>query len=238
MTGTFYAIGVGPGDPDLLTLKAFRYLQSGAIIAYPIGADSGTSLARKIAAPHIPDDTEEFGFAVPMRVERDPAQQAYRSAAETLADYLTSGRDVVLLCEGDPLFYGSAMFLTKRLAKDFPVEIVPGITSLTASAAAAKHPLAARNDKLKVLPAPLDEDVLEREIKGSETIAIIKVGRHFEKVRTVLDRLKLINHAVIVEHATDEKEKITPLRQMSKGERPYFSTILIYQGDEDWGYHG
>jgi len=235
MSGTLYAIGVGPGDPDLLTLKAVKIIRSGALVAYPVGGDSETSLARKIASPHISQGSREYGFTIPMRVEREPAAKAYDKAAADLAEVLQKGGDVALLCEGDPLFYGSAMYLVERLSSRFACEVIPGITSLTACAAAILRPLAARNERLKILPAPMDETVLEVELANCEAAAIIKVGRHFEKVRKVLQKLGLGKQAIVIERATGEDEKITPLDQMAEGERPYFSTILIYKGEERWG---
>ena len=243
MSGRLYAIGVGPGDPELLTLKAVRVIQSGAVIAYPVAqpsdqpasSDSGTSLARQIAAPHIADDATEYGFPVPMRLERTPASDAYDEAALEIARTLEGGRDVALLCEGDPFFYGSAMYLVERLSPRFDCEIVAGVTSLTACAAAIGRPLAARNERLKILPAPMDETMLEIELANTEAAAIIKVGRHFEKLRTILRKLNLADAAVLIERATGASEQVTPLNDIEEGDRPYFSTILIYKGAERWG---
>lgn len=232
MNGVLYAVGVGPGDPELLTLKAVRLIQSGAVIAYP--SNGQASLAREIAASHIPAKTEEYGFEVPMRVERQPASDAYDRAANHMRTLLETGRNVVLLCEGDPFFYGSAMYLVNRLSSDFTCEIVPGITSLTACAATINQPLAARNEVLKIIPAPLSADRLEDELRKTDTAAIIKVGRHFEKVRTVLSKLGLADKATIIENATGKTQKITALTDIADGERPYFSTILIYNGPENW----
>ena len=234
MSGTVYAIGVGPGDPELLTLKALHIIQSGALIAYPVGADSGESFAREIAAPHIPSDANEYGFTIPMRVDPTLAQSAYDEAAREIAHTLEGGLDVALLCEGDPLFYGSAIYLLERLSARFKCEVTPGITSLTACAAACNHPLATRNNRLKVLPAPMDEITLEVELANTEAAAIIKVGRHFEKLRKIIKKLNLDEGALLVEHATGEREKITPLNDVEKGEQPYFSTILI-NNDEQRG---
>lgn len=239
MSGRLYAIGVGPGDPELLTLKAVRVIQSGAMIAYPVAhpasGESGSSFAREIAAPHIPLGTKEYGFTMPMRVERAPASDAYDVAARHMAETLQAGNDVALLCEGDPFFYGSAMYLVERLSNRFECEIIPGITSLTACAAASGRPLSARNERLKILPAPMDETMLEVELANTEAAAIIKVGRHFEKLRTILRKLDLADAAILIERATGAGEKITPLNEVEEGKQPYFSTILIYKGAERWG---
>jgi precorrin-2/cobalt-factor-2 C20-methyltransferase len=233
MTGTFYGLGVGPGDPELITLKAWRIISHVPVIAYP-AANGSDSLARRIAAPFIPEDVVELAIPVPMRREREPAQEAYDEAALAIAAHLDQGRDVAFLCEGDPLFYGSFAYLLSRLAQDYLTQIVPGITSITACAAAIGRPLAARNDILKVLPGTLDASRLRQEIASSEAIAILKVGQHFEKIRAVLDELGLSARATIIEKATRDDEKITPLCDVPAGERPYFSTILIYKGGEAW----
>jgi precorrin-2/cobalt-factor-2 C20-methyltransferase len=233
MSGTFYGLGVGPGDPELITLKAWRIISQAPVIAYP-AANGQDSLARRIASPFIPEDVIELAIPVPMRVEREPAQEAYDEAARTIATHLEEGRDVAFLCEGDPLFYGSFAYLLIRLAKNYPTRVVPGITSITACAAAINRPLAARNDVLKVLPGTLDAVRLRDEIAAADAIAIMKVGQHFDKIRGVLNELALADRAIIIEKATRDDEKITPLKDVPEGERPYFSTILIYKGGEAW----
>ena len=233
MSGTFYGLGVGPGDPELITLKAWRLISQVPVIAYP-AANGNDSLARRIAAPFIPEDVIELAIDVPMRREREPAQEAYDMAAQAIAGHLDQGRDVAFLCEGDPLFYGSFAYLLTRLAPNYLTEVVPGITSITACATAIGRPLAARNDILKVLPGTLEAQRLKDEIASADAIAIMKVGQHFEKIRAVLTELGLAGRATIIEKATLDEEKITPLADVPEGERPYFSTILIYKGGESW----
>jgi len=233
VSGTFYGVGVGPGDPELLTLKAWRLISQVPVIAYP-AANGNDSLARSIAAPFIPEDVIELAIAVPMQRERQPAQDAYDVAAQAIANHLDQGRDVAFLCEGDPLFYGSFAYLLGRLGQNYLTQIVPGIVSITACAAAIGRPLAARNDILKVLPGTLDASRLKEEIAASDAIAIMKVGQHFEKIRAVLSELGLTRRATIIEKATRDDEKITPLADVPEGERPYFATILIYKGGESW----
>ncbi len=233
MSGTLYGLGVGPGDPELITLKAWRIISHVPVIAYP-AANGTDSLARRIASPFIPEDVTELAIPVPMRVEREPAQEVYDEAARAIAHHLDQDRDVAFLCEGDPLFYGSFAYLLTRLAKDYATEVVPGITSITACAAAINRPLAARNDILKVLPGTLDASRLKMEIAEADAIAIMKVGQHFVKIRGVLNELALADRAIIIEKATRDDEKVTPLADVPEGERPYFSTILIYKGGEEW----
>ena len=167
-----------------------------------------------------------------MRPERAPAQRAYDAAAGAIAARLDDGQSVAVLCEGDPYYYGSFMYLDQRLGAQFEVEIVPGITSLTAAAAQLGRPLAARRDRLKVLPAMLARDVLRKELSGTEAAAIIKIGRYFDTVREVLDELQLSDRAYVVSHATLPQQQIDRLDRLPAGESRYFSTILVYAGDE------
>lgn len=234
MIGTLYLVGVGPGDPELLTLKAARLLESIPVVAYPTtGEDS--ALALEIASSHLNPTAERLPVSIPMSVERGPAQAAYDTAAEAILAHLRAGRDVAWLCEGDPLFYGSAMYLVTRVGAHAPVEIVPGVTSLTAAAAAIGRPLAARNELLKILPAPLDDATLRIELAATPAAAIIKVGRHFDRVRALLAETGHADGAVVVEHATTARQRITRLADFGHDERPYFSTILCYRGTEAWG---
>lgn len=233
MSGTLHLVGVGPGDPELLTLRAVRVLAAARLVAYP-AADSGAALARDIATPHLAPDAEHLPIALPMSIARAPAQAAYDAAAATLLARLRAGDDAVFLCEGDPLFYGSAMYLLARLGRDAEIEIVPGVTSLTAAAAAAARPLAARNEILKVLPAPLPDATLRAELATAPAAAIIKVGRHFDRIRALLHDTGHAANAVVVEHATTPRQRVTPLAACAADARPYFSTILCYRGDEAW----
>ena len=170
---------------------------------------------------------------VPMRVERFPAQQVYASAAEQIATHLDAGTDVAVLCEGDPFFYGSFMYLFARLADRFPVEIVPGVSSLTACAAALKRPLTARNDVLTVLPGPLPDAELRQRIEAAQAIAIMKVGRHLPRIRALLDEMGLTANAGYIERASLVAEHVSKLAD-APDNAPYFSMILIYRGDDPW----
>jgi precorrin-2/cobalt-factor-2 C20-methyltransferase len=233
MTGTLHLVGVGPGDPELLTLKAVRILGVADVIAYPTTGEDA-ALALSIAGGHLNPAAERLPVAIPMQVERAPAQAAYDVAAEAILTHLRAGRDVAWLCEGDPLFYGSAMYLMSRISGNAPVSVVPGVTSLTAAAAAIARPLAARNEVLKILPAPLPDDILRPELMQTPAAAIIKVGRHFDRIRTLLAETGHAEAAVVVEHATGTRQRITPLKSFGFDERPYFSTILCYRGEEAW----
>ncbi|GGE17083.1 precorrin-2 C(20)-methyltransferase [Aureimonas endophytica] len=230
MTGRLYGLGLGPGDPELLTLKAARLLAAVPVIAYP-HAEGGDSLARRIAAPHLPGGQIEIPIGLCMTTARRPAQDAYDAAAAAMTAHLAAGRDVAALCEGDPFFYSSFMYLFERLAARFPVEIVPGVSSLGAAAALARRPLAARNDGFAVVPAPLADAAIARRLEGAEGFAILKLGRHFARVKALLATLGLAEHCTYVENATMPGGRALPLAETGD-EAPYFSLILGYRGTE------
>jgi precorrin-2/cobalt-factor-2 C20-methyltransferase len=225
-TGTVYGIGVGPGDPELVTLKALRLLRAAPVVAYPAPLD-GNSFARSIVAQFLTDSQREIAIRVPMVPERFPAQDVYDRAAREIGVEAAAGRDVAVLCQGDPFFYGSFMYLFVRLAAAFPVEIVPGVSSLTACAAAGRLPLAARDETLTVIPATLDAAALERRLAGVDAAAIIKLGRHFAKVRDVLVGLGLAARAQYVERASLPNQRILALADIDAAAVPYFAMILL-----------
>ncbi len=230
--GVLYGVGLGPGAPDLITLRAARLIEGAAVVAYPTLAGAA-SFARAIAADLIAPEAEEIVMDVPMSVARAPAQAAYDDGAARIATVLDQGRDVVCLCEGDPFFYGSFMYLFARLSDRYRVEVVPGVTSVTACAAQAGMPLAARNERLTVLPGPLPEDELRARIDGAESVVIMKVGRHLPKIRMVVDGLGLTDQAVYVERATLAEELVLPLSE-APVRAPYFSMILLTKGADPW----
>ncbi|MEM8749625.1 MAG: precorrin-2 C(20)-methyltransferase [Pseudomonadota bacterium] len=236
MNGTLYGIGVGPGDPELLTMKAHRLLKTAPVVAYP-APDSGESFARSIVADYMPGGQIEIPIVVPMRVERFPAKSVYDQAAASIAEHLDSGSDVVVLCEGDPFFYGSFMYLFERLSASHHCEVVPGVSSLMASGAMMGRPLAARNDVLTVVPGPCEDAIISRALENSDALAFIKVGRHLPRLKNLIERAGLMEQATYLERVTLENQRIMPLSKVgTAGEptAPYFSMILIYRGAEDW----
>ena len=224
-SGRLYGLGVGPGDPELLTLKALRLLREVPVIAYP-APEHGNSFARAIVAAWIGGHQREIAIRFPMRPGIPPIE-IYDSAAAALAAELDRGHDVALLCQGDPFFYGSFINLFIRLAGRYGIEIVPGVSSLTACAAAAALPLVSRDQSLAVIPATLDEVELARRLGEADVAAIVKLGRHVAKVRRVLDRLGLIDGAIYIEHATLADQRVAPLACIAPEEAPYFSMALV-----------
>ncbi len=232
MTGTLYGVGLGPGDPDLITLKAARLIEGASVIAYPTLA-GGDSFARAIAAGLISENVQEIRMDVPMTTDRAPAQAAYDAGAAEIATVLDQGQDVVCLCEGDPFFYGSFMYIHARLAERYDVQVVPGVTSVTACAAVSGRPLVARNERLTVLPGPMDEATLRERIAGAEAVAIMKVGRHLSKIRGVIEDLGLTASASYIERATLAEQVVLPLSEAPE-KAPYFSMILLTKGADPW----
>jgi len=224
-SGRLYGLGVGPGDPELLTLKALRLLRAVPVVAY-LAPENGESFARSIVAAWIGGHQREIAIRFPMRPGPPPVE-IYDGAAAELAAELEDGRDVALLCQGDPLFYGSFINVFTRLAGRYRIEIVPGVSSLTACAAAAAIPLVSRDDALAVIPATLDEEQIAARLAAGGTAAIVKIGRHLPKVLRALNRLGLLDAAVYVEHATLPTQRIALLSAIESDEAPYFSMVLI-----------
>lgn len=223
--GRLYGIGVGPGDPELLTLKAWRLLQSVPVVAYPV-ADGGKSLARSIVAGYLKPDQIEVPMWFPFKLS-ESAQPHYDHAAEMLAEHLAAGRDVGVLCEGDPFFYGTFMYLFTRLSDRFATEVVPGVSCVMAHAAQLGTPLTYRNDVFTVLSAILPAEVLAERLAQADAAVILKLGKHFSKVYGVLQQLGLADRARYIERATMPNQQIVPIHEVDPASVPYFALISI-----------
>ena len=232
MTGTLYGVGVGPGDPDLITLKAVNILKTVPVIAYP-AAGNDASLARRLAACHIPAERIEIQICIPMCVERRPAQEIYDQAAMDIADHLDQCRNVAVLCAGDPLLYGSFTYLFSRLAEQYAVEIIPGISSVTAGPAVAGLPIATRNDVLSVIPAPLDDASLRCHLNACDSAVLIKLGRHWPRVKTLLRAMSLLDKCQFIERATVPEQHICRACDFD-GPAAYFSLAIVRKQGALW----
>jgi len=232
--GRFWGVGVGPGDPELITLKAARLISSADVVAFHAGVGKSSN-ARRIAASLIPDDVieEELRYPVTTGATSHPGGYAgamaafYSEAAGRLAAHLEAGRDVVLLAEGDPLFYGSFMYMHDALAERFETVIVPGVTAFVAATAAAAAPLARQTDVLTVLPGTLPEPELARRLADTDAAVIMKLGRTFPAVRRALEAAGRLDHAVYVERASMPEERWLPVADVDPGSVPYFSLIVV-----------
>lgn len=224
--GRLIGVGVGPGDPELLTLKAVRCLRDAPVIAY-VSAQGRPSIARQIGAQHIPAGRKELNLALPMSSLPELADAAYDEGSSRISAELEHGRDVALLCEGDPMFYGSFAQLLSRVSEHYPTEIVPGVTSISAASAATRQPLVFRSASLVVVPATLPGESLAARLRIAEAAAILKLGRHIGKVRRVLAELGLLERAVYVEWASTERERWTQLADLETESAPYFALVLV-----------
>ena len=234
MSGRLYGIGLGPGDPELVTLKAVRCLASVPVVAY-FCKKGRRGNARHIADAFMPRGCAELQLAYPVTTEipvRHPDYTAclapfYAEAAERLAENLAAGRDVALLCEGDPLFYGSFMHLYIRLRGRFAVTIVPGVSGMSGCWAAAGLPMSWGDDVLTVLPGTLSREALREKLLQSDASVVMKIGGNFAKVREAIEAAGLLDEAIYVERGTMEGEIVLPLRDKVGDDAPYFSVILV-----------
>jgi len=231
--GKIFGVGLGPGDPELITRKAARLVGDADVIAYYSGTH-GRSIARAIAADLIPDGVFEERLVYPVTTGTVDHPGGYNGAiadfydesAARLAVHLDAGRTVVVLCEGDPLFYGSYMYLHDRLANRYDAEVVPGVTSVSAAAAAAAEPLVRRTDVLTILPGTLPEPELARRLADTDGAVIMKLGRTFPAVRNALAQSGRLADAVYVERASMDGQRIAPVADVDPADVPYFSVIL------------
>jgi precorrin-2/cobalt-factor-2 C20-methyltransferase len=234
MSGRLYGIGLGPGDPELLTLKALRLIQSAPVVSYFAKAGRRGN-ARTIVDQWMTGQAEEVPLHYPMTTEHafdspvyvSVLAEFYADAVARLSTHLDAGRDVALLAEGDPLFYGSFMHLYIRLRDRYPVTLVPGVTGMTGCWSVAGEPMTWGDDTMAVLPGTLPHDGLVERLKSTDAAVIMKLGRNFAKVRDAVAEAGLLGRAIYVERGTMADELVMPLAEKIDGKAPYFSLILI-----------
>lgn len=233
MVGTLSIVGVGPGDPELITLRGARLIGAASVVAY-FCREKHPSQARTIAQAHIGPKAEELRLVYPFTTEvsvNDPAYHHnmsafYDQSAERLAEVLATGRDVTLLCEGDPFLYGSAMYVFDRLRLRCNTQIVPGIMAMNGCWGQAQTPMTHGDDVLCVLPATLPEAELAGWLERADAAVIMKIGRNMPHVRQAITRSGRMEDAVYVERGTQGAQVITPLAEREGG-APYFSLVLL-----------
>jgi precorrin-2/cobalt-factor-2 C20-methyltransferase len=232
--GRLIGVGVGPGDPHLLTLKAVHVLQRAEVVAHFAKAGNSSN-ARAIVAQFLRPDVWELPLLYPITTEKPTGDANYRSAiqvffdeaAAAVAAHLDAGRSVAVLSEGDPLFFGSYMHLHVRLMKQYPTDVIPGVTAMSGCWSAAGLALAQGDDVLTVVPATLDEAELVRRFRQNDPTVIMKVGRNLSKVRRALAAADRLNHATYVERGTTDQEQLMPLVDKLDDTAPYFAIILV-----------
>ncbi|MGO4704606.1 precorrin-2 C(20)-methyltransferase [Microvirga sp. 2MCAF38] len=231
----FYGLGLGPGDPDYMSVRALKVLQSADRLVH-FSKKGKRGNARTIADAVVsPDPDREIALVYPVTTEIPASDEAYAAAitpfyeeaAEHLAAEIEAGRTLAVLCEGDPFFYGSFMHLWRRLAPRFETEVVPGITGMSGCWTRAGVPITWGDDVLTVCPATLDRDALFNKLTTTDAAVIMKLGRHLPKVREVLKDAGLHERAVYVERGTMAGEFHCPLAQKADDDAPYFAMILV-----------
>lgn len=231
--GKLFGVGLGPGDPELVTLKARRVIEAAHVVAYPC-ARHGRSVARGIAASYVRVDQLEIAMSFPVTTERTGHPEGYEGAlrdfydesAAELVEHLEQGRDVAVLCEGDPFFYGSYMYLHERLAHRYETEVIPGVTSFSAAAAAAGTPLVKHDDVFTVLPGTLAPDAVAERLRSADAAVVLKLGRAFAGVCDAAEQAGVAGRAIYVERASSPEQRISALREV-EGDVPYMSLVLV-----------
>jgi precorrin-2/cobalt-factor-2 C20-methyltransferase len=232
--GRLIGLGVGPGDPELITVKALRLLRESPVVAYFV-AKGKKGNAFGIIEGHLQQAQTLMPLVYPVTTEALPVHMSYeqvisdfydRSSAEVAA-HLDAGRDVAVICEGDPMFYGSYMYLHDRLADRYEAEVIPGVCSMLGGASVLGAPLVYRNQSLSVLSGVLSAEELKRKLQDADAAVIMKLGRNLPKVRQVLVETGLADRALYVERATMANQKIVPLAEVDPMSSPYFSLIIV-----------
>jgi precorrin-2/cobalt-factor-2 C20-methyltransferase len=232
--GCLFGLGVGPGDPELITVKALRLLRAAPVVAYFV-AKGKKSNAFGIIENYLDAAQATVPLVYPVTTEKLEPPLCYESiigdfydtAAHELAQHLDAGRDVAVICEGDPFFYGSYMYLHDRMAAHYDTTVVPGVCSMLGGAAVLGAPLVYRNQSLLVLSGVLPAAELKQRLSVADAAVIMKLGRNFDKVRGVLDELNLAGRALYVERATMQNQRIVPLDEVDPMASPYFSLIVV-----------
>lgn len=245
MTGTLWAVGVGPGDPELLTLKAARLIRDASAVACFSGPGK-QSIALRIAQGQIPAGTPVVTFEYPVTTGTTDHVAGYDGAmadfydasASRLRELLTAG-DVVLLAEGDPLFFSTNMYLLDRL-EDLDCRIVPGVTSIQGSTSAAAVALSRHEDVVTILAGTMSEPELAWRLAQTDAAVVMKLGHNFSKVRAALASAGLLERAIYVRQATWEEQKVLPVAGVDPSTVPYFSMVIVPGQDrraDDAGRH-
>lgn len=226
-TGTLYGIGIGTGDPELLTFKAARLIKQSPVISY-IQNPEGHSLGRDIAAEHIHREHIQLPIVYRMSRDREKINAAYDSAAQAIKEHLNQGRDVAMLCEGDPLFYGSFNYLLERLKDQFICKVVPGISSVQAVAAATQAPLIMQNQTLAVVSARNSDSSILQALSTHDSVAILKAGPHRPRLMALLKQSGRWQQASYVTRATQDNEVVYHnLNDLPCETGDYFGLMLV-----------
>ncbi len=233
--GTIYGVGLGPGDPDLMSVRADRLLRNARHVAF-FRKPGHSGQARNIVNGMIPQDAVEFPMEYPVTTEIPISDPRYKELLASFYEDCTThlralseqGQDVVVLCEGDPFFYGSFMHLYNRLRENSQVEIVPAITGMSGAWTATGDPITWGDDVLTILVGTLPEDDLARRMAQTDALVVMKIGRNIDKVKRALKTTGLFDRAWIVEYAQMPNQRVCKLSDNCEGITPYFSIIIVH----------
>ena len=230
-------MGVGPGDPDLLTLAAVRAIEAAQVVACPVARPGAESMAATIAQRWIRPDQQRLPLLFPMVEAAVPRQEAWHAAADALAAEIERGQNVVLLCEGDASLFATSSYVVLAMRQRHPacsVQVIPGITAMSAAAAAEAWPLALQQDQLLVMPCPDSPDdlkaALEVASRQGRVLALLKLGRRWAWVRPLLEEQRLLVETLFAERVGWPDQIVCRADQVPATQRPYFSLLLIRQG--------
>ncbi len=229
--GTLYGISVGPGDPELITLKGLRILKQSPVVAFPCGVKGKLGMAQLIVDEWLESHQVQLALSFPYVLDMVILTQAWQVAAEQVWQYLHLGQDVAFVCEGDVSFYSTFTYLAEMLKQLHPecvVQTVPGVCSPMAAASALGIPLTVREQRLVVLPALYNVGELETLLDGADVIVLMKVSSVYPEVWQVLHRRQLLEKAFVVERATLPEQVIyQDLRDRPALKLPYFSLLIV-----------
>ncbi len=226
-----YAVGVGPGDPELLTRKAERILRQTPVVCAPSAVEGDSSYALSIVESLLDRSRQEIIVLVfPMRKDQEGLDGFWEEAAEKVACQVREGKDVAFITIGDPFLYSTFLYLYRILRDrypDIPVEVVPGVSSVTTAAVAAGIPLAAAAERVAILPATFEDDKLRRTLLDFDTVVLMKVNRVFDRVYALLEELGLTRNGAFVSRAGTADEKVIYDLASLVGEKLDYLSLLI-----------
>jgi precorrin-2/cobalt-factor-2 C20-methyltransferase len=234
--GVFYGLGVGPGDPLLITLKAHHLILSADVICY-LANESGSSQARDIAQYSIEGRTKssiEIAIPMPMSTDRTAANAAYDLGAAKISEQINQGKSVVFLCEGDPLFFGSFSYLLERLSDDHNCFVVPGISSVNAAASALQQPLTLLQESFVVMSGRHTDAQLEQALNTHDSVVIMKAGRARPRILAMLDKTGRTQDANYLAYiGREDQEILTDVSKLANEAGPYFSLFVVLRQERN-----
>ena len=226
-------LGVGPGDPELITVAGLKALRQARTVAYPVAQPGGEGLAAGIAAPWLHPEQRRLPLHLPMTTRAEPCRQAWRRAARQLVQAVAESPPVVLLCEGDVSLYASASYVVLQLQRmaipPLKMRLIPGVTAMAAAAAATHWPLALQRQQLLVAPAPETPTALDDLLAKAEVLALHKVGQRWSWLRQALEQRDLLPQALVAERVGWPDQRLTPAAELPSGACSYFSLVLVRQ---------